>query len=131
MFINEAFAASSMDASQVTSISGTYIQLALILLIFYLFLIRPQQKRMRAHFDLVNTLKVGDKVVTSSGVYGKISKLNEKDIDLEIAPNVIIKVERMSIGALVNTESQPTKTEQKTINKEISKRKAKSKANKK
>ncbi|MBR3501584.1 MAG: preprotein translocase subunit YajC [Alphaproteobacteria bacterium] len=114
MFINEAFAASTVASSQVASAGGTFVQLALILLIFYLFLIRPQQKRMRAHFDLVNALKIGDKVVTSSGVYGTVKKLSEKDIDLEIAPNVVIKVERMAVGAVVNPE---VKSVQKSENK--------------
>jgi len=135
MFINEAFAASTVASTQISSAGGTFIQLALILLIFYLFLIRPQQKRMRAHFDLVNALKVGDKVVTSSGVYGKVSKLYEKDIDLEIAPNVIIKVERMAVGAVVNPEVKPTtkaeskpekKAEKKPVKKAVKATKSKS-----
>ena len=106
MFINEALASSAGVAGGASSLSGTFIQLALILFIFYIFLIRPQQKRMRAHFDLVNALKINDKVVTSSGVYGTVKKIYEQEIDLEIAPNVVIKIERMSVSMLVNTEKK-------------------------
>ena len=61
MFINDAFAAAT-PAAETGTLGGTLVQLALILLIFYFFLIRPQQKKMREHAAMVEALKVGDKV---------------------------------------------------------------------
>lgn len=100
MFINEAYAA-AQPAMEAGSMSGTFIQLGLILLIFYFFLIRPQQRKIREHTDMVNALKVGDKVLTNGGIYGKISKVEDHEVSLEVASGVIIKVDRMSIGGVI------------------------------
>ncbi len=100
MFINDAYAAAA-TAAQGSALSGTLIQLALILLIFYFLLIRPQQKRNKAHQDMVAALKVGDKVMTNGGVYGKVTKVNGTELSLEIAPDVNIKIERMAISSLI------------------------------
>lgn len=100
MFINDAYAAAA-TAAQGSALSGTLIQLALILLIFYFLLIRPQQKRNKAHQDMVAALKVGDKVMTNGGVYGTVTKVNGTELSLEIAPDVNIKIERMAISSLI------------------------------
>lgn len=105
MFINNAFAATAATADA-GALGGTLVQLALILLIFYLFLIRPQQKKMRAHAAMVNALKAGDKVLLSSGIYGKISKIKDDKIFLEVAPNVEIVVDHMTVGAVVSDEKK-------------------------
>jgi len=102
MFINDAFAADAATAVQGGALGGTLVQLALILLIFYFFLIRPQQKKMREHAAMVNALKVGDNVLLSSGIYGKVSKIKDDKISVEIAPSVEILVDRMTIGAVVD-----------------------------
>ena len=111
MFINDAFAATATAATGGSAMSGTLIQLALILLIFYFFLIRPQQKKIREHSAMIEALKVGDKVLTGSGIYGKIAKIKESEIALEIAPGVEITVDRMSIGGVV---SEPSTAKTKT-----------------
>ena len=104
MFISEAFAASATATAGVSPMGGTLIQLALILLIFYFFLIRPQQKKIKAHADMVEALKVGDRVLTNGGIYGIVSKLNGMEISLEIASGVIIVVDRMSVSGVVSAE---------------------------
>lgn len=103
MFINNAFAATTA-AAETGSVSGMLIQLALILLIFYFFLIRPQQKRMREHSAMVEALKVGDNVMLGSGIYGKISAIKDDKLLLEIANGVVITVDRMTVGAVVSDE---------------------------
>lgn len=102
MFINDAYAAEAAAAVQGTPLAGTLIQLALIFLIFYFVLIRPQYKKMREHAALVEALKVGDKVLLTSGIYGKISKIKEDKVYAEIAPNVEILIDRMTVGAVIN-----------------------------
>ncbi len=102
MFINDAFAAEATTAVQGNALGGTLIQLALILLIFYFILIRPQQKKMREHAAMVEALKVGDKILLTSGIYGKISKIKDDKVYAEIAPNVEVLIDRMTVGAVLN-----------------------------
>lgn len=104
MFISEAFAASTAATTGAGSMGGTLIQLALILLIFYFFLIRPQQKKIKAHTDMVEALKIGDRVITNGGLYGTVAKLNGMEISLEIASGVVVVVDRMSVGGVVSAE---------------------------
>ena len=70
-----------------------FIPLILIFVIFYFFLIRPQQKKIKDHKSMVGSLKRGDDVVTSGGIVGKIEKVNDDDkVDLLIHNNIFIIV---------------------------------------
>jgi len=73
------------------------IMLVIMFAIFYLLLIRPQQKRAKQHKELVENLKSGDQVVTAGGIHGKIVAVQEDIITLEVASNVRIKINRPSI----------------------------------
>ena len=80
-----------------------FIPLILIFVIFYFFLIRPQQKKVKEHKSMVASLKRGDEVITSGGVYGKIEKVYDDDkIDLSISENVTIQVVQSTIQSLAN-----------------------------
>ena len=80
-----------------------FIPLILIFVIFYFFLIRPQQKKVKQHKSMVDTLKRGDEVVTSGGVFGKIEKVYDDDkIDLSISESVNIQVVKSTIQSLAN-----------------------------
>lgn len=76
---------------------GTIIMLVLMFGIFYFLLIRPQQKRAREHKQLVESLKVGDQVVTAGGIHGKVAGLQDEIVSLEIATGIKIKINRSSI----------------------------------
>ena len=85
---------------------GQFIPLILIFVIFYFFLIRPQQKKVKEHKAMVEALKRGDKVITSGGIVGKVDRIidNEK-VEIEIADNVTVEVIRATgIQALVSTQ---------------------------
>ena len=70
---------------------GQFIPLILIFVIFYFFLIRPQQKKVKEHKAMVESLKKGDKVVTSGGITGTISRVIDNDkVEIEIADNVSV-----------------------------------------
>ena len=72
-----------------------FIPLILIFVIFYFFLIRPQQKKVKEHKAMVESLKKGDKVVTSGGITGVISRVIDNDkVEVEIADNVTVEVIR-------------------------------------
>ena len=78
-----------------------FIPLILIFVIFYFFLIRPQQKRVKEHKNMVSELKRGDEVITSGGIVGRIERILEDDkVELSIAENVNIKVVKSTIQNL-------------------------------
>ena len=78
------------------------IPLILIFVIFYFFLIRPQQKKVKEHKSMVQALKRGDEVITSGGIVGKIERvLDEDKVDLNIAENVTIQVVKSTIQTLL------------------------------
>ena len=90
---------------------GQFIPLILIFVIFYFFLIRPQQKKVKEHTAMVESLKRGDKVVTSGGITGTVERLIDNDkVEVEIAENVKVEIVKSTgIQSLVNTSSQEVK----------------------
>ena len=80
-----------------------FIPLILIFVIFYFFLIRPQQKKVKEHKVMVSSLKRGDEVITSGGIVGKIERvLGDDKVDITIADNVIVQVVQSTIQNLSN-----------------------------
>jgi len=80
-----------------------FIPLILIFVIFYFFLIRPQQKKIKEHKNMVSALKRGDEVITSGGIVGTIEKVHDDDkIDLSISDNVTVKVVKSTVQALTS-----------------------------
>ena len=82
-----------------------FIPLILIFVIFYFFLIRPQQKKAKEHKNMVENLKRGDKVITSGGVIGTVERVMENDrAEVQISENVTVEVIRSTgIQGLLNT----------------------------
>ena len=80
-----------------------FIPLILIFVIFYFFLIRPQQKKAKEHKSMVASLKRGDEVVTSGGIVGKVERILGNDkVDLLISENVTVQVVQSTIQSLLN-----------------------------
>ena len=80
-----------------------FVPLILIFVIFYFFLIRPQQKKVKEHKLMVSSLKRGDEVITSGGIVGKIERvLGDDKIDVTIADNVTVQVVQSTIQNLSN-----------------------------
>ena len=90
---------------------GQFIPLILIFVIFYFFLIRPQQKKVKEHKAMVESLKRGDKVVTSGGITGKVERLIDNDkVEVEIAENVKVEIVKSTgIQSLINSNTQEVK----------------------
>tara|TARA_B100001093_G_scaffold158182_1_gene150686 strand:+ start:4024 stop:4311 length:288 start_codon:yes stop_codon:yes gene_type:complete len=84
---------------------GQFIPLILIFVIFYFFLIRPQQKKVKEHKSMVENLKRGDKVITSGGITGTIERIIDNDkVEVEIAENVRVEIVKTTgIQGLLNT----------------------------
>ena len=80
-----------------------FIPLILIFVIFYFFLIRPQQKKVKEHKMMVTALKRGDEVVTSGGIVGKIERvLGDDKVDISISENVTVQVVQSTIQSLLS-----------------------------
>ena len=97
MFANNAYAMAGSAEHQAGGGMEGIIMLVIMFAIFYLLLIRPQQKRAKQHKQLVENLKSGDQVVTAGGIHGKIVAVQDDIITLEVASNVRIKINRPSI----------------------------------
>jgi len=85
---------------------GQFIPLILIFVIFYFFLIRPQQKKVKEHKVMIEGLKRGDKVITSGGITGTVERLIDSDkIEVEISDNVKVEmIKATGIQGLINTQ---------------------------
>ena len=80
-----------------------FVPLILIFVIFYFFLIRPQQKKVKEHKLMVTALKRGDEVVTSGGIVGRIERvLGDDKVDILISENVTVQVVQSTIQSLLN-----------------------------
>ena len=77
------------------------VPLVVIFVLFYFLMIRPQVKRQKQHAEMLKAIKIGDQVVTSSGIIGSIKSLNDKVITVEIADGVRVKMLRGQISQVV------------------------------
>jgi preprotein translocase subunit YajC len=84
---------------------GQLILLPLFFAVFYFLLIRPQQKKMREHGELVNSLEPGDDVLTTGGLYGTISTVDGQVMELEIADGVIVRIQRSAVAELIEWDT--------------------------
>jgi len=96
-FISSAHA---QDAAQADPF-GFFLPMIVIFVAFYFLLIRPQQKRQKAHTALISALSTGDEVLTAGGVLGKVTAVSEHYATLLIAENVEIKVQKTTVSAVV------------------------------
>ena len=83
-----------------------FIPLILMFVIFYFLLIRPQQKRSKEHRQMIANLKKGDRIITSGGIHGRITGMDETTLTVEIADKVRVKVARGNVSNLAQTASQ-------------------------
>ena len=83
---------------------GAFIPLILMFAIFYFLLIRPQQKKAKAHKQLLSSIKKGDRVISSGGLHGVVTGLTDDVVTMEIAPKVRVKVSRGSISGITGRE---------------------------
>ena len=79
----------------------TFLPLVLMLVVFYFLMIRPQQKRVKEHREMVSALKKGDEVVTNGGLGGTVSKVGEAYLTVRIADGVVVNVQKGAVAALL------------------------------
>ena len=96
MFISSAFAQTAAPASATDSLMGM-LPLVLMFVVLYFIMIRPQMKRQKEHKAMIAALAKGDEVVTAGGLLGKVTKLNESFVHMEVAGGVEIQVQRTAV----------------------------------
>jgi preprotein translocase subunit YajC len=114
MFVSEALAQTAGAAAGSDPLGGfgMMIPLAGMFVVMWFFMIRPQQKRQKEHAARVRAAKRGDRIVTSGGILGVITKANEadNDVEVEIAKDVKVRVVRQNIADILNRSPEPAKT---------------------
>ncbi|MDQ2917304.1 MAG: preprotein translocase subunit YajC [Casimicrobiaceae bacterium] len=100
MLISPAYAQAAGAASQGDTLL-TFLPMVAIFVVFYFLLIRPQQKKQKEARTMLEALEKGNEVVTAGGVLGRIVKLDEQYVTVEVAPNVQMVVQRASVSQLL------------------------------
>ena len=111
MFISPAYAQGSLFGGGNADMITSLLPFVLIFVIMYFLILRPQQKKMRDHQDLVKNIRRGDTVVTSGGLVGKVTKVVDDDqIEVEIAEGVRVRQVRAMVSD-VRAKGEPVKDE--------------------
>lgn len=95
-----------------------FLPLAMVMVIFYFLLIRPQQQKMKTHRALIDNLKRNDEVMTGGGLYGRVVELADRIVTLEVAPNVRVRVDRLHVETVVPVMTKPAKSSDKSEGKD-------------
>lgn len=107
MFISTAYAQTAGGGGG--DILGMILPLVMIMAVFWFLLIRPQQKRMKEHQELVKNVRRGDMIVTNGGLIGKVTKvIDDTEIDVEVSDNVRIRMLKQAISE-VRVKGEPVK----------------------
>lgn len=111
-----AFASSSAAAPSAgvgASIAG-FVPLILIFGVFYFLVIRPQQKKLKEHARLLESLKKGDRVIAAGGIHGSVTKVSDATITVEVASGMEIKVQKASVTEVLDKDSNAAENNKKT-----------------
>lgn len=106
-------------AAQQGSGMGSLLMLIIMFVVMYFLMIRPQQKRVKEHRELVAALKKGDEVATSTGLMGRIVALDEFAVDLEIAKNTTVRIQRPFVAGILPKGSLKGELVSKAANDEV------------
>ncbi|CAN5588864.1 preprotein translocase subunit YajC [soil metagenome] len=109
MFITPAFAQTAAGASSNSTgaMIAQFAPLVLIFVVFYFLLIRPQQKRMKEHKVKLEAVKKGDQVITGGGLVGKVVRVDEVYVDVELAQGVKVKAVKSTLTDVLAPGAQP------------------------
>ena len=107
MFISQALAQEAGNAAGPGAL-GAFLPIILIFVVFYFLLIRPQQKKLKQHKEMLAAIRRGDRIVTGGGIVGTVSKvIDDNEVQVEIAEGVRVRVHRGLISTVLS-KSQPT-----------------------
>jgi len=102
-FVSELLIPSAMAqaAGEQPSVLASILPLVFIVVIFWLLIIRPQMKRTKQHRELVSNLAVDDEIVSAGGLLGKVTEVGDNFIKVELADDVLVKMQKSSVGQVV------------------------------
>ena len=100
MFISNAYAQTAADAGAMGSLT-TFAPLILMFVVMYFLMIRPQQKRAKEQKAMMEALAKGDEVVTIGGILGKVSKVTEQHVTIEVAQGTEVVVQKHAVSSLL------------------------------
>lgn len=101
MFASPAFAQGAATGAAAGGTTAFLVQVAPLILLFVIFwflIIRPQQQKLKAHRAMVDAVKKGDEVVTGGGLIGKVSKVTDAEVEIELAPNVKVRALKATLS---------------------------------
>lgn len=101
MFASPAFAQAAAPGGAASSLIS-FVPIVLIFVIMYVLMIRPQQKKVKEHRAMIEAVRRGDQVVTGGGLVGKVVKVNEGEVEVEVAPNVKVRVVKSTLTQVVS-----------------------------
>jgi preprotein translocase subunit YajC len=105
---NTSLLAAAAAPSGTTAFFFNIFPLLLVFVIFWFLMIRPQQKRMREHQAQINAVKKGDRVVTGGGLIGKVVKVNDNEVEVELGPNVRVTAVKSTLTQVIDpTAAKP------------------------
>ena len=108
MFISLAHAQSFLGGAEGGGGLGAFLPIILIFVVFYFLLIRPQQKKVKQHREMLNLVKRGDRVLTGGGIIGTVTRIKENDeLVVEVADGVKVNVLRSTLSDVIN-RSEPS-----------------------
>ncbi len=99
--------ASAAAPSGGTSFFLQLVPLLFVFLIFYVLMIRPQQRRMKEHQATIAAVKKGDQVVTAGGIRGKVVKVSDDEVEVEIAQGVTVRIVKSTLSHVLNPTAKP------------------------
>lgn len=102
MFITPAFAQTAGGQASGAGILVQMAPLVLIFVVFYFLLIRPQQKKMKEHKAKIDAVKKGDSVVTGGGLVGKVARVDDIYVDVELAPGMKVKAVKSTLTDVID-----------------------------
>jgi len=103
--VAEASAMGQQGGEQQGGPMALFLPLALMFLVLYIFMIRPQQKKQKAKETMLDALKKGDRIVTSGGILGDIQSVKETTVVVRIAENVKIELQRGSVSTVLSEQA--------------------------
>jgi len=114
MFVTPAFAQAAAAGGDTNSMLMSLLPFALIFVIMYFLILRPQQKKVKEHAELVKNIRRGDTIITSGGLVGKVTKVVDDDqIEFEVADGVRVRQMRQMISG-VRAKGEPVKDKEKS-----------------
>ena len=105
--VHTLIAAAAADPNGFSAIMIGILPWLLIFLNFYMLMIRPQQKRMKEHQASIAAIKKGDEIITGGGIRGRVTKVNDEEVEVEIASGVRIRVVKGTVSQVLSPKAKP------------------------